>query len=179
MHPPRGDRLLGATCVLAALVLVFVVIPLDTESGLVEAVRRRMRIGDALAPTVAAGFILAGGVLLLFSRPGAERNGAPFLPFLAALLGIVVVSLVAMRHAGPLAVEMAGAGEYRLLRDTAPWKHVGFVLGGTALVGGLIAILEGRASLRALLVGLGMAFLLIALFDLPFGDLLLPPNGDV
>ena len=84
-----------------------------------------------------------------------------------------------MRWTGPLAAWLLDAGEYRLLRDTVPWKYMGFVTGGTVIVGGLVALMEARASLRAALIGLAAAAALAAAYDLPFGDLLLPPNGDV
>ena len=78
-----------------------------------------------------------------------------------------------MRWEGPVLVE-----EYRLLRASAPWKWVGFVLGGTVVVTGLISAIERRLSLRALLIGIAVTVALIVLFDLPFDDLLLPPNGE-
>ena len=85
-----------------------------------------------------------------------------------------------MRWLGPLAVELFGAeGSYRALRDTAPWKHLGFVAGGTLLVAGLMALVEGRLTMRGVVIGLLATFALILLYDLPFDDLLLPPNGDV
>lgn len=178
----RNNLWLGVLCVGLALVFALWAIPVDTDSGLVEKVRRKFVIGDALAPTVAAGFILLGGaMLMLFERDASEQLGlsAPALRFLVALLGIMTVAMVTMRFAGPLAVDLAGVGEYRLLRDTAPWKHIGFVLGGGGMVAALVSLLEWRITARALLVGIGAALMLIAIFDLPFDDLLLPPNGDV
>jgi len=50
--------------------------------------------------------------------------------------------------------------------------------GGDTLVAGVIGLGERRASPRALLWGALAVIGLIALFDLPFDDLLLPPNGD-
>ena len=65
------------------------------------------------------------------------------------------------------------------MRDTAPWKYIGFILGGVVLIAGLIALVEGRVSLRGVVLGLMATFALIVVYDLPFDDLLLPPNGDV
>jgi hypothetical protein len=47
------------------------------------------------------------------------------------------------------------------------------------MVGGMIAVLERRLSRRALMIGLIWSLVLILVYDLPFEDLLLPPNGDV
>ena len=69
--------------------------------------------------------------------------------------------------------------EYRLLRDTVPWKYVGFASGGFVIVAGASSVVEGRFSRSAALAGIVAVLLIIALYDLPFDDLLLPPNGDV
>jgi len=121
--------------------------------------------------------------MLLLPRGAAHAE--PTLTFalvlcLIALLGGLARVLLMMRWAGPLASWVAGSeAEYRLLRTTAPWKWIGFALGGVTLVTGTIAAIERRLTLRAWLIGIGAVALLIAVFDLPFDDLLLPPNGDV
>ena len=89
-----------------------------------------------------------------------------------------------MRHLGPILVNtyVAISGldlEYRLLRDMIGIKHIGFLIGGVIMVGGMIAVVEGRLSRRALIIGLIWSLVLILVYDLPFEDLLLPPNGDV
>ena len=45
------------------------------------------------------------------------------------------------------------------------------------MVGGMIAVVEGRLSRRALMIGLIWSLVLILVYDLPFEDLLLPPMG--
>lgn len=187
MRTPNSNLLLGLGCLAFALFLALVWIPLDVETGLVEKVRRRHVIGDALAPTLAAVFIaLAGLGLLLFERRAQAQPVIPAasLRFLAAVILLTVIGFAIMRYAGPLAVELAqpfaGADlEYRLLRDTAPWKYIGFLLGGTFLVASLVTLVETRLSWRAVLIGVLACLAIIATFDLPFDDLLLPPNGDV
>ena len=89
-----------------------------------------------------------------------------------------------MRSFGPLAVmlynEIAVSDlQYRLLRDTRPWKYLGFIAGGTLLISGLISLVQGRISWKSIAIGLIAIALMIAVYDLPFDDLLLPPNGDV
>ena len=178
---------LGLAILGFAALLLFVWIPLDVDTGLIEKERRRTVIGDALAPTVAGAFLMIGGLgLILFERndtdqPALNRQN---LRFIATTLGIAVLAFLVMRYAGPLAVSISNglSGtelQYRLLRDTAPWKYIGFLLGGTLLVAGLIWQVEGRLRLRTVAIGLGAVVVLILVYDLPFDDLLLPPNGDV
>lgn len=181
----QSHRVLGLVCVAFAVLVLAVWIPLDTDTGLIETVRRRTQIGDALAPTLAAVFVLIGGVVILL-RPGASAgedmpDGA--LRFGAALLGCLIVGYLITLFAGPLAVALANVSrdtplEYRLLRGDVPWKYLGFVLGGTFIISGSIALTEGRLSARAVAIGIGAVLGMILVFDVPFDDLLLPPNGD-
>lgn len=178
----RTNAIVGLVCIAAALVLLLVWIPLDTETGLIEKVRRRVTIGDALAPTLAAVFILVSGIMMLaFERKSVDQGGLSRanLGYIAAMVAVLAIGSVAMRYTGPLAADLASGTEYRLLRDTVPWKYLGFILGGTIAIAGMIGVIEGRPSLRGAAIGLGGVLVMIAIFDLPFEDLLLPPNGDV
>ena len=182
----RSNLYLAILCVVAALITILVWVPMDTGTGLVEKVRRQVTIGDALAPTVAAAFILIGGLIVLFFERREASQGAVTaenLKFLAALAVIVIGSLLVVRFAGVILAGLAngldgGERTYRLLRDTAPWKYAGFFVGGSLLTAGLIIYCERRFSLRSVLVAVLVVTVLIALLDLPFDDLLLPPNGD-
>ena len=182
------DQKLGVFFLVCAALLVFVWIPLDVDSGYIEKVRRQVSIGDSLAPTVAGAFLMIGGLgLLLFGG----TKGAPDAPmdmqamrFAGLLFVVYFLAFVVMLYVGPLAVfvsnQFTGADqEYRLLRDTVPWKYLGFALGGTLAVTGTVSLLEGRFTWRALVVGIAAVSAMIAVYDLPFDDLLLPPNGDV
>lgn len=187
MGASRSNLVLGLLIVAFSLVLLFVWVPLDTETGLIEKVRRQVTIGDALAPTVAGLFLLIGGaILVLFERKSPQQPtvGLSSLGFIGAVALVLIVSLLAMRFAGPALVAIANLAsdtpqEYRPLRDAIPWKYTGYLLGGSAMLVGLISLVEGRV--RALTVGVAIAavVVLIILYDLPFDDLLLPPNGDV
>ncbi|MEL7346042.1 MAG: hypothetical protein AAFN59_14500, partial [Pseudomonadota bacterium] len=74
MTPPsRSNLRVGAVFVVLAVVAIFVWIPLDTDSSIIQKVRGRQTIGDALAPTVAAAFLLLGGLLLVL-REGHARE---------------------------------------------------------------------------------------------------------
>ncbi|MEM6311762.1 MAG: hypothetical protein AAF754_17145 [Pseudomonadota bacterium] len=183
--PPisRSNMYLGILCIVFAALVAFVWIPLDVETGLIEKVRRQTNIGDALAPTVAAFFVGLGGVLLLiFERNDTNQPKlvAANVRFISSQIGILVFGFLIMLYAGPLAAYLLhDGGEYRLLRDSAPWKYVGYFLGGILIVSGLISHVEGRFSGRSALVSICVVVVLIVIYDLPFEDLLLPPNGDV
>ena len=163
-------------------------IPGDIESGVLETHRRRTVIGDAFAPTLVATGLCAAALLYVISeilKPGKIRVTFDRRSFRFVVMVSAVVSsgLLLMNLAGPATVEFIGAtggdiGSYRELRDTLPYKFIGYALGGTIIVGGVISVVEGRLSKGAVLSGL-LATLALALFhDVPFDDLLLPPNGD-
>ena len=119
-------------------------------------------------------------MLLLGPKPaGAPRLDRPTLLFLCALFGISIISLLVMRWAGTAVSAMLGAEEYRLLRDNVPWKYIGFGLGGFLLVSATVCLVERRVTWHAAATGAFAVVLIILLYDLPFEDLLLPPNGDV
>jgi len=85
-----------------------------------------------------------------------------------------------MRYVGPLVLHAVDSeSEYRLLRDTVPWKYIGFVAAGIFLIVSLICYIEKRVCPVHFFVAIVVVVLLIAFYDLPFEDLLLLPNGDV
>ena len=165
-------------CLAFALALIFIWVPLDTGSGLVEKVRRKLIIGDALAPTV-AGAILMLGAILLWLRPSstAALSRTNWI-WIVSLLALFALSLLTMRYAGPLLAAGVDGG-YRPLRATPPWSYLGFVLGGTMLIGALTGLVNRQQSLRDYAIGLAAALVIALLYDLPFDDLILPPNGDI
>lgn len=170
---------LGLGCIAFALILAFIWIPLDTETWLVERKRGRYIVGDSLAPTLAAGFILMAGLLLLFERRTPDYHPTRHnLAFIGAISIFGIVGILLMRWAGPVAASLAGE-EYRLLRDTAPWKYIGFAIGGGTMIFCIVSFVEQRITWRAMWVALAAVIGIIFLYDLPFDDVLLPPNGDV
>ena len=179
----RSNVILGLIFIVFAVIVAFVWVPLDTETGLIEKVRRQTNIGDALAPTVAAFFIgLGGALLILFERnaPNQPRVSFANLTFISVQIGVLVLGFLVMLYAGAIAITVTGVEEeYRLLRDTAPWKYIGYFPGGIVIVAGLISQAEGRVSARSVLIGICVVIALIVIYDLPFENLLLPPNGDV
>ena len=180
-------RAIGAVVFIAGLAALLLWVPNDVDSGLIEKVRRRYQIGDMMAPVVALAVILFGGGWLLLSndrRPVGDIIG----PARAILVSLVMIalSLVLMRWAGPAAVwlaELTGLVEpgtgYRPLRDTLPWKFIGFLAGGAVMIWTLSALADGGWTWRRFVTAFLIAFVIGAVFDLPFEDLVLPPNGDV
>jgi hypothetical protein len=172
---------MGLGCIAFAMILAFIWIPLDIETWLVERSRGRHVVGDSLAPTLAAAFVLIAGLMLLFDRRAEDvKPSRDNMKFICVMTGLGIVSLLLMRWVGPFAASLfAGGEDYRLLRDTVPWKYTGFAVGGVTLIFSMIAFVEERLSWRALWIALGAVAGIIILYDLPFEDILLPPNGDV
>ncbi len=183
----RSNLYIGLFFLIIALLAIFVWIPLDTETGLTEKARRRILIGDALAPTVACVFLLVGGlILVLFERRASDQPviARSQVLFIGRIMSVIVLGVFVMRFSGPILAELvnlfrAEPIEYRLLRATPGWKHVGYVLGGMIVVAGMISIIERKITRRAVVTALFAVLIMLAVFDLPFEDLLLPPNGDV
>lgn len=186
-HPARSNLFLGLFFMGFAIVLMTIWIPLDTQTGLIEKVRRQINIGDALAPTIAGLFLLIGGLILVFAERNALVQPTPKLRnlgFTFATISIIFVSLFVMRWAGPAVVWVVSTIQgsdldYRLLRDTVPWKYIGYLLGGTLMITGMVALIEGQLRFKILLTAIAATFVMIVIYDVPFDDLLLPPNGDV
>lgn len=178
LHP---DTVLAAILLAFAAGLLLFWLPADTDTGLYEIKRGKFTIGDALAPAFAATVMAVAGLLLLFGPRSRDepRLGPDHVKFLSAMIAIVLAGMVLMRWAGPTATMLFADDEYRLLRDTIPWKYVGFASGGFVIVSAASSLVEGRFSRSAAFAGIVAVLLIIALYDLPFDDLLLPPNGDV
>lgn len=193
-------RWLGWLACVFCGVMLFVWIPLDVDTGIIEKVRRQVVLGDAFAPSIAAIIIGLGGLLILLERVPSSTPTSPTdhrpnksagLPeegpemadvkHAAMVLLLVAISLYLMRYTGPLLLYVfeGSDAEYRLLRDSAPWKYLGFIVGGLWMIVSLIALNERRVRWQHFLIALAAVLLLIAFYDLPFEDLLLPPNGDV
>ncbi len=181
----RLNIYIGSGAVLLALAGLFLWIPQDTGTGLIVRVRRQVSIGDALAPTIAFTLMAIGGVLLLIEQRKHSSSEVTLAPFLhtGSLVAVIVLGLLFMRHAGPGFLRVAewfGATEteYRLLRETFPWKYIGYFLGGVTVIGGMASLSAGRLQARTVLIAVAVTIVLISLVDVPFDDLLLPPNGD-
>jgi MFS family permease len=97
---------------------------------------------------------------------------------------ILAVALILMRWAGPATVQTlqylgAEIPDYRSLRATAPWKYLGFVAGSTFLIAALASLSKGSFRYSYLLYAFLISILVALFYDVPFRNLLLPPNGDL
>ncbi|WP_424988465.1 hypothetical protein [Microbulbifer sp. S227A] len=180
---------LAATCLGLSLAAALIWVPLDTDTTPIYSFRRQTYIGDAMLPMIAAaGIAVCSGLhLVLCLRRATDGTRPPFDGysgvFLLMFSAVVCVALGVMFWAGPLSVALFGpTGEeavgYRQLRGSAPWKYIGFGLGGFLMVFGLCALCDGRFSLRRGLMAMLAVAGLILVFDVPFDTILLPPNGD-
>ena len=176
---------------LASLLTLFVWIPLDIETGVIETFRRRVTIGDAMAPTIMAVAILVVsvvmGILAVFqpaenSSDVKEDLDKQSFVFLARLVIVVSIGLVLMVYLGPMVVDLINAlggeiGSYRNLRASYPYKLIGYVFGGFVLIFGIISVVENRFSMNGALVSIIAVVVITMLYEVPFDNLLLPPNG--
>jgi hypothetical protein len=185
-----------AEITVAIIILVFALfaallwVPVDSETPAVYTFRRQTSIGDAFLPLVAAVGIAVFAfihVILSWRRVRNDGSDVPFdalsMIYLLIFFGIMAVSLGLMFWSGPLLLSLffgsgEGAPTYREMRSSFPWKYIGFVLGGTIMVFGLITLVEGRMRWNRLLIGILTVLVLILIFDVPFDTILLPPNGD-
>lgn len=181
-----SNRLLGALFLLLALAGLVFWIPADIDTGLVETVRRRNVIGDSLAPSFA--MILIGiSALSLIRRSGDDtvftNQGKWHRPFLFFIIVFICVLLL-MRYTGPLIIAIInsfaeGDLTYRNLRNIRPLKYVGYVAGGTFLLCSFSHFMDKSLNRKRALLFFGISIAIALFFDLPFEDILLPPNGDV
>ncbi len=166
-----------------AIFIAIVWIPNDIESGVFEKVRRNWQIGDAFAPVLAVYLLGLGGLMLVFEAMTTRshlRISRQNVFYVAGLLAMFVVFGSLLIRTGPTLLALFGEvdAQYRLYRDTAPWKYSGFMAGGTFIVASLISFMERRFSLQSICLGIIASIIMILIYDLPFDDLLLPPNGD-
>ncbi len=192
--PDPWDIGFGAVVLAGALLALFVWFPADIPTGFfhINAIGRE-EPGDAFFPIILALLLLVLSVLHLgtsFYRswhgravpPTGELTAHNF-KFLGAFMVIMAVSLAIMYWLGPLTVAALNIigwldASYRALSDTAPYKFIGYVVGGFAMTITLIAWTEGRirrASVLSVLITLVIAILI---FDLLLKNVLLPPNAD-
>jgi hypothetical protein len=179
-----SSRSLGVLFLCLCVAILFIWIPGDVDSGLIVKVRRHLEIGDSLAPVMATALMAVGALLLLLEKSQQQAEAGISINNLLFVLATLVLLLIAfgiMRWAGPIFVSIFDihGGDYRPLRGDAPWKYIGFLLGGTVLVAGLITLVERRLRTITVWIAVVAAVFLIALYDLPFGSLQLPPNADL
>lgn len=179
----RRDLCIATLNVVFALAVLFVWIPRDIDTGVIDEWRRTVRIGDAMMPTFAAiGMLISGFVIAVRTLWRDERNECRQMEFgfVLAMALILFLSLLLMMKTGPVLVNiLLGEGaSYSSLRASAPWKYLGFFVGGTSLVFCCISLSYRAVRWRYALIAFLSTLLIAALYDLPFDNLILPPNGD-
>lgn len=188
----RTEISLGVALSLLSGMILCVWIPLDAETGLFTVFRRQTNIGDAFVPTIAAAVMLICSLAHLaqsLRRPRSDTRLADVwnresVMVLGAVGLACALGLAIMFWAGPLTVALfahaddGGRPTYRQLRTTFPWSQIGFFLGGFVLVFGISSFIEGQMRWSRAAMAAASVLLLFTVFDLPFPNILLPPNGD-
>ena len=115
----NASVILSLCCISFAILVLFVWIPLDIETGVVEKVRRRWAVGDALAPSAAAFFILIGGLVLLFLERGNDDQAvlrSTQLKFIVFSMAWIVFCLTVTRYAA-VVVDPDGRPDHLLIES--------------------------------------------------------------
>ena len=181
-----SNRLLGAVVFAFGVCCLLFWIPNDIDSGLIETVRRRNVIGDSLLP--AGAMILIGlSAIALMRQKQADtpfHNDGKWHHVFGFFVIIFVVTLLIMRFAGPALVGFFNLFAqddvtYRNVRNVRPLKYAGFILGGTVLLSCFSHFMDKSLTKKRAGLFLLITAVIAAFFDLPFEDILLPPNGDV
>ena len=184
----------GVVVLVGALLALFVWFPADIPTGFfhINAIGRE-EPGDAFFPIILAILLVILSVLHLVmsfyqswqgtSAPATGELTPHNFKFLAAFMFIMAVSLAMMYWLGPLTVSALNSigwldASYRALSDTAPYKYIGYVVGGFAMTITLIAWTEGRVRWAGVLSVLITLTVAILIFDLLLKNVLLPPNAD-
>lgn len=184
----------GVVVFVGALLALFVWFPADIPTGFffVNAIGRE-EPGDAFFPIILALLLLVLSVLHLVQSFYRSRQGnnAPAtgeltsdnFKFLFIFIALMTVSLAIMYWLGPLTVAVLNSvgwleSSYRALTDTAPYKFIGYVVGGFVMTITLIAWTEGRIRWVAVVSVLITLTVAILIFDLLLKNVLLPPNAD-
>lgn len=179
----KKEVAIGILGAIMALITLFIWIPADIETGVIDVWRRTVRIGDAMLPTFAACGILGASIVIavknIFAKSRSSvRTVDPHFAF--SLCAILIISLGLMVFTGSAAIWLWTGGEiqYRQVLTAAPWKYLGFLTGGTLMVFGFISLSEHQLRWRSVMIAAISTLLIALLYDLPFDSLFLPPNGD-
>jgi len=145
-----------------------------------------------MAPTMVAWAILLVSIALLIDTALRSRfqnviensiMDAQSFRFLLNMMTVIIISLLFMLYSGPLLVDFINLinGEndnYRLFKGSIPHKYFGYILGGFIMVFGSIGVVENKFSANGAWLSIIAVAVLTFLYDVPFDNLLLPPNGD-
>lgn len=191
--PDPWDIGFGVIVFIGALLALFVWFPLDIRGGFFNINQiGRSEPGDAFFPILLASALallslIQMALVLLRPTPSDASVQAKLtlenVKFLTLFLIITSSGLAIMFWLGPVVVwAMRETGlidaTYRQLTDTAPYKYLGYVVGGFLMTISLIAWTEGRVRLLSVLTVSVMLALFILIFDILLNNVLLPPNAE-
>jgi len=181
----------GVVVLVLALATLFLWIPGDIKGGFIEANQTgKPEPGDAFFPVILSGLMLilaavqlAGALFSRKPQPASGKITSDNFKFLLFFYAVVLTGLTIMYWLGPLVVDaLRGAGAidntYRQLVDTAPYKYIGYVVGGFLMISALIIWAEGRVRVHAILTVAIVIGLLIGVLDVLLHNIQLPPNAD-
>lgn len=192
--PDPWDIGFGVVVLLGSLLALFVWFPADIPTGFffINAIGRE-EPGDAFFPIMLAVLLaILSSIQLVFAifkgRPTDDDEPTPALKlrnfkFLFIFMLISFAGFATMYWLGPLTVSALNAigmldAEYRNLTDTAPYKYIGYVVGGFLMTIALIAWTEGHIRPRSVFTVLLTLVVAIIIFDVVLKNVLLPPNAD-
>ncbi len=192
--PDPWDIGFGVVVLVGSLLALFVWFPADIPTGFffTNAIGRE-EPGDAFFPIILATLLAILSAIQLVSALFKNRTEDPStapavltlrnLRFLLIFTFIMAAGLSVMYWLGPLTVSLLKASgvvdaDYRQLTDTAPYKYIGYVVGGFLMTIVLIAWTEGQIRPRSMLAVLITLTVAIIIFDVVLKNVLLPPNAD-
>ena len=194
MAPDPWDIGFGVFVLAGALLSLFVWFPADIPTGFffTNAIGRE-EPGDAFFPIILATLLAILSTIQLILALFKYRTDDPSLApavltfknfrFLLLFSVIMAAGLAVMYWLGPMTVSLLNAwggidADYRQLTDTAPYKYIGYVIGGFLMTITLIAWTEGEIRPRSILAVLITLAVAIIIFDVVLKNVLLPPNAD-
>lgn len=176
--------LAGVGLAIAALVIWF---PRDIAGPFIEiTLTGRRQPGDAFFPTILAVLLVLLGLCQAaanFGKPKALPNDLPRLGpedvvFLCVMAGLLGICGFLTYWVGTQLAELVDGRDYRRLRDVAPYKFFGFMIGGLGLILPMIAISERRLTWRAFVFSLVFVGLLLFVFGMALPNTFMPPNAE-
>jgi len=191
------DAGFGACLSVLAILAMTVWFPLDIKGDFVETnFAGRIEPGDAFFPYILAFSVLILGLCTMVSalvRPSSPdvtetsevegRLTSANLGFLLRFNAIVILALAVMYWLGPATVWLSNmmfdeTATYRQLLDTAPYKFVGYAVGGLGMTLGLIGWARGAVDWRSFAITVVILMFLLLVFDGVLTNVQLPPNAD-
>ncbi|MBO6520238.1 MAG: hypothetical protein JJ900_05025 [Rhodospirillales bacterium] len=192
--PDPWDIGFGVIVLAVSLLAIFVWFPADIKGGFFNTTPfGKIEPGDAFFPVLlAAALAVLSAIQLTISfikgspAPSAGSEGRltrSNFRFLFIFFSICMAGLGIMFVLGPGIVWLMRElgltdATYRHLTDTAPYKYIGYVVGGFLMTVTLITWTEGRVRPAGIVAVLSVLVVAIVVFDVLLTNVLLPPNAE-